>query len=315
MVEQFKTAHNMHMKLAKPTSHRQSATMVARHTSTTPQKAPTDLTTTQSWQRRLALHLEVGTDWHVGIRRKEKPNEDSLVAIEGMCIYNSRLLPFGLFIVADGMGGHANGQDASYLAVQAMLQIILPNVIGSDTISDDVIVELLAEGVQQANMAVYQRGQEIGADTGTTITAAFVLDTTAFVINVGDSRTYLYREYEGLSQITRDHSRVARLVEEGKIAPDDIYTHPERNQVYRALGEKTAVEVDWFTVALQPGDRLLLCSDGLWEMVRDPDIERILKQPEWNVSRVCKALVRAALHGGGLDNISTIVAHVTPLMS
>nr|HET6904405.1 protein phosphatase 2C domain-containing protein [Ktedonobacteraceae bacterium] len=321
MVEQFKTAHNMHVKLVKPVGHRRTTTPLSQHTSSksgapsTP-RPPTDrLVTSQPWQRRLALTLDIGADWHVGIRRKDKPNEDSLVAFGGRCIYNSHLLPFGLLIVADGMGGHANGQDASYLAVQTMLQTVLPSIVGSDALSETMVVDLLSEGVQQANMAVYQRGREIGAETGTTITAALVVDTTAFVINVGDSRTYLYREYEGLLQITRDHSRVARLVEEGKIAPDDIYTHPDRNQVYRALGEEMGVAVDWFTVSLQPGDRLLLCSDGLWEMVRNPDIERILKQPELNATQSCKALVRAALQGGGLDNISSIVAHITPALA
>ena len=326
MVEQFKTAHNMHVKLVKPATPlmRRIPTAVSRHSSNGLQAASatqslqtthpvTDsLATTQSWQRRLAVRLDVGSDWHVGIRRKDKPNEDSLVAFEGMCLYNAQLLPFGLFIVADGMGGHANGQDASYLAIQTMLQTVLPSIVGSDTLDDKTIVELLAEGTQQANQAVYQRGQEIGADTGTTITAALVLDTTAFVINVGDSRTYLYREYEGLTQVTRDHSRVARLVEEGKITPDEVYTHPDRNQVYRALGERNGVEVDWFTVSLQPRDRLLLCSDGVWEMVRDPDIAKILKQAGWSAFQNCKALVRAALQAGGLDNISAIVVHVAP---
>ena len=309
MVEQFKTARNMHIKLAKPTGQRR-ANALTQHTPNTPRPL-TDKLATQPWQRRMVLNLDIGADWHVGIRRKNKPNEDSLVAFGGRCIYHSRLLPFGFLIVADGMGGHANGQDASYLAVQTMLQTVLPSIVGSDALSDTMIVEVLSEGVQQANMAVYQRGKEIGAETGTTITAALVVNTTAFVVNVGDSRTYLYREYEGLLQVTRDHSRVARLVEEGKIAPDDIYTHPDRNQVYRALGEGSGVAVDWFTVSLQPGDRLLLCSDGLWEMVRNPDITRILKQSDLNAAQSCKALVQAALQGGGLDNISSIVVHVT----
>jgi serine/threonine protein phosphatase PrpC len=167
--------------------------------------------------------------------------------------------------------------------------------------------------VELANQAVLQRSKEVKTDMGATITAALVMDTTAFVVNVGDSRTYLYRECEGLTQVTRDHSHVARLVAAGQIARDDIYTHPDRNQVYRGLGSEPDVKVDWFTVPLQGNDCLLLCSDGLWEMVRDPEIEKTLKEQGCNPSQASKALVRAALKGGGLDNISVIVVHVTPI--
>ncbi len=266
----------------------------------------------QPWQRQLSLSLEIGVGWDVGTSRKHKPNEDSLVALQGTCIYNSQLLPFGLFVVADGMGGYAHGQDASYLAIQTVVQTVLPNIAGSEEMTDDIIAEVLVEGVEQANQAVLQRSKEVNTDMGTTITAALVMDTNAFVVNVGDSRTYLYRECEGLTQVTRDHSHVARLVAAGKIARDDIYTHPDRNQVYRGLGSEQDVKVDWFTVPLQGNDSLLLCSDGLWEMVRDPEIERTLKEQGCNPSQASKTLVRAALKGGGLDNISVIVVHVAP---
>jgi len=265
------------------------------------------------WQRQLSLRFEFGTDWDVGIRRKDRPNEDSLVALQGTCIYNAQLSPFALFVVADGMGGHANGQDASYLAIQTLVKTVIPSIVGSDQMSDDILVEILAEGIQHANQVVYQRSREVREEMGTTITAALVMDKMAFVVNVGDSRTYLYRGCEGLSQVTHDHSQVARLVAAGQIGRDEIYTHPDRNQVYRALGVRADPEVDWFTVPLQGDDCLLLCSDGLWEMVRDPEIEKILKLHVCNPSQASKALVRAALKGGGLDNISAIVVHLAPM--
>jgi serine/threonine protein phosphatase PrpC len=271
------------------------------------------LVSSQPWQRQLSWHLDVGLGWDAGIKRKSQPNEDSVVGMQGTCIYNHKLLPFGLFIVADGMGGYANGKDASYLTIQTMLKSILPQLAGSEELGEDRLIQILLEGVQRANITVYQRGNDLGSDMGTTITAALVLDKMAYIVNVGDSRTYLYREDGGLSQVTRDHSHVARLVEAGKIAPDDIYTHPERNQIYRGLGDKAGVEVDWFTVPLQMNDRLLLCSDGLWEMVRNPEIEWILKQPDSDSTQKSKSLVKAALKGGGLDNISAIVVRVTPV--
>lgn len=265
------------------------------------------------WQRKLQLRLEVGSGWDVGIKRKKQPNEDSIVALQGTCIYNNALLPFGLLVVADGMGGHAAGQDASYLAVQAMAQWVVPHITGVNAMSDELLAELLADGVRQANLAVYQRGREVGSDMGTTITAALVLDSKVYVVNVGDSRTYLYRAGVGLRQITHDHSLVARLVATGRIAPDEVYTHPDRNQIYRGLGDKRDVEVDSFMLTLQAGDRLLLCSDGLWEMVRDPEIERILQHLEWSPAQTSHALIQSALNGGGLDNISAIVAQVMPI--
>jgi serine/threonine protein phosphatase PrpC len=264
------------------------------------------------WHPELAFSFDIGANWDAGKKRKDRPNEDSLVALQGMCIYNSQLCPFGFFVVADGMGGHANGQDASYLAIQSLLSSVLPAIVGSDATSDELLVEILATGVQQANRVVYQRGQEVRSDMGTTITAALVVNTRAFVVNVGDSRTYLYRRCDGLLQITHDHSHVARLVAAGQIARDDIYTHPERNQIYRALGSAQDLEVDWFTLSLQGEDCLLLCSDGLWEMVRDQEIERIFQQRHGEPSLASKELERAALKGGGLDNISAIVVRLAP---
>lgn len=264
------------------------------------------------WHPELAFNFDIGAGWDVGKKRKDRPNEDSVVALQGMCIYNGQLCPFGLFIVADGMGGHANGQDASYLAIQSMLASVLPGIVGSDAMSDDLLVEILATAVQQANHVVYRRGLEARSDMGTTITAALVVNTRAFVVNVGDSRTYLYRRCDGLLQITHDHSHVARLVAAGQIAHDDIYTHPERNQIYRALGSEQDLEVDWFTLTLQGEDCLLLCSDGLWEMVRDQEIEQILQQHHATPSLASKTLVRAAMKGGGLDNISAITVRLAP---
>ncbi|HCI81749.1 MAG TPA: protein phosphatase, partial [Ktedonobacter sp.] len=148
---------------------------------------------------------------------------------------------------------------------------------------------------------------------GTTLTAALIVDTKtsvmAYVVNAGDSRTYLLGKGEPLLQITRDHSLVANLVAAGAIAPNDVYEHPERNKIYRSLGNSASIDIDWFTRELRSGDTLLLCSDGLWEMVRDPEIERILRQPD-EPTALCNQLIQSALQGGGADNISAIVVRI-----
>jgi len=249
----------------------------------------------------------VGVGWNAGIARSHKPNEDSLIALRGTCTSGGKLLPFGLYVVADGMGGHADGQDASRLAVRTIAQCVLLNIVRNGKINDKLLIEMLVEGVTWANDEVYQRNQEKQIDMGTTITAALVVNANAYVVNVGDSRTYLYRKGEGLTQVTRDHSVVADLVRAGEISPDDVYTHPRRNEVYRGLGSGINVEVDWFNVPLQDDDVLLLCSDGLWEMVRNREIERIIKGFAAEPSQASEALIQAALQGGGSDNIAAIV--------
>ena len=258
---------------------------------------------------RTKTKLEVGVGWNSGIARKQQPNEDSLVVLQGTCTYNDSLVPFGLFVVADGMGGHDFGQEASRIAIQNMMQVILHDIVASDSLNDTVIIDLLVNAVEQANTAICNRCREWGKDMGTTLTAALIVDIKAYVVNVGDSRTYLYDDASGLTQITRDHSLVANLVMAGTITPEEVYTHPERNKVYRSLGNKEGVEVDWITRELRRGDSLLLCSDGLWEMVRDPDISLLLSSRQ-EPTQISEMLVHAALRNGGADNVSVIVVKV-----
>jgi len=250
----------------------------------------------------------VGTRSDPGIKRKYKPNEDSLFAAQLDPGAGMQAVSSGLYVIADGMGGHANGQDASRSAIQTIIDFMLPKL--SKNMESSNPGELLANAVQHANQVVHQHNIEQRADMGTTVTAVLIVGTTAYVTNVGDSRTYLYREPDGLRKVTNDHSVVASLVEAGIIKPDDIYTHPKRNQIYRSLGEKSLVEVDTFVVQLQPGDRLLLCSDGLWDMVRDPKIESIVKNTLSDPRKTADALIQAALDGGGEDNVSVIVVYV-----
>jgi serine/threonine protein phosphatase PrpC len=262
-------------------------------------------------QQNHQLKLTVGTGLNLGITRQHKPNEDSLFAIQGTQTYEERLQPFGVFMIADGMGGHARGEEASDLALRVLSNSIVPPLLGNAALCQDALQELLMNSTQRANAVLYQHNLHEGANMGTTVTATLVTGATAYVVNVGDSRAYLYHEPGGLRQITRDHSVVARLVEAGAIAPADIYTHPKRNQLVRYLGEKATVEVDAFTFPLETGDNLLLCSDGLWEMVYDTTIERIMSDHTSDPSLVVQLLIRAALDGGGKDNISVVAVSMS----
>jgi len=261
-----------------------------------------------SYEAQSPTGQAVGALSHPGIKRQHRPNEDSLFAARYIRLRGSQ--PFGVFIVADGMGGHLYGQEASSQAIQTMIDQMLPKLSESSELGETDLKQLLIDGVQAANQVIHQRNQEQGTDMGTTITAAVVVGLTVFVASVGDSRTYLYQEPEGLRKITNDHSVVAYLVATGIIKPDDIYTHVQRNRIYRNLGAKPVIQVDVFVEHLQPGDTLLLCSDGLWEMVRDPAIQQILRNGA-DPSQTSSALIEAALVGGGADNISVIVVQVT----
>ena len=257
------------------------------------------------------LALSIGAHLDPGIRRKHRPNEDTILVTHGFVpSATSAPKPFVLLAVADGMGGPGHGQEASQLAVQSLVEYVSHSLCSQQEPSEDWL-SLLKAGVQYANQLVYERNEQQQTAMGTTMTAVLVIETTACVAHVGDSRLYLYREPAGLVRLTRDHSVVATLVEEGSIAPDDIYTHPKRNQIYRCLGDEATVEVDASAIPLAAGDTLLLCSDGLWEMVRDQQIAAIMTALMPTPSHTARTLIQAALAGGGEDNVSAIVAQVS----
>jgi PPM family protein phosphatase len=173
------------------------------------------------------------------------------------------------------------------------------------------VEDALKAAIRQANKAILSYGEEqtSARGIGCTVTAAFVQDDTAYVANIGDSRTYLFRNGE-LAPLTRDHSLVARLVEAKQIEPEDVYTHPQRNLIYRSLGagHKT-VDPDVFHEHLQPGDSLLLCSDGLWEMVHDSDLVRVLRE-QHNPQKACDILIDLANANVGEDSITAVIVQM-----
>ncbi len=172
--------------------------------------------------------------------------------------------------------------------------------------------ELLKDALRKANRAILAYGEEhSGArGLGCTVTMVLVRDGQAHIANIGDSRTYLLRNGE-LSPLTKDHSLVAKLVETNQISPDEAYTHPQRNLIYHSLGAgHKHVDPDVFHHTLQSGDQLLLCSDGLWEMVRGPLLLKTLSEAG-TIDTTCDTLIKLANDNGGEDNISAVVVRVS----
>ena len=260
-------------------------------------------------------HILIGVATDVGRVRSGERNEDSLGALVLNLAHDSHLQPLGLGIVADGLGGHVNGQDASRLVSRMVTEHIL-RMVASPLVSlpaDGVATEeglktILLESARAANTALCSANEQTGADMGSTLVAALVFGSSAYLINVGDSRGYVFSDGE-LHQITTDHSFVEQLIISGFVAPEDRYTHPQRNQILRSLGDDMDVEIDLFEQKLRPGMRVMLCSDGLWEMVRDDESSRILRDA-LNPQEACDRLIESANEHGGEDNISVVVIEV-----
>ena len=215
----------------------------------------------------------------------------------------------GLFVVADGLGGQDAGDVASRMATEQVWSVIRraiwePFFLG-EALDAETITQRVQEAIGSANETVYDARMAAQSDMSTTITMALVVGEKAYIGNVGDSRTYLWSA-DGLQRITRDHSLVQRLVDSGEISPEEVYTYPQRNLIYQSIGDRPDVQSDVFRHDLRTDDALLLCSDGLWEMVRDEGIEEILLA-ESDPQRICERLVHNANLAGGEDNISVIV--------
>jgi serine/threonine protein phosphatase PrpC len=265
------------------------------------------------------VRLEAATHSDAGDIRRSEPNEDSTLVLMLQRIHESISEPVGVFIVADGLGGHDNGQVASRMTIaliaERMARELLAGPLASEKagesaqpFDEDGCVALLKGAVEDANTALCQVNERDKTDMGSTITGFMIVGDHAYIINVGDSRTYMLRGGQ-LYKLTNDHSLVEQLVAGGLIEPDEVYTHPQRSQIFRSLGDKLNVQIDIFKQQLHPGDIMLSCSDGLWEMVRNPQIESILNTVP-DPQTASAQLIDAANANGGEDNISAVVVFV-----
>jgi PPM family protein phosphatase len=244
------------------------------------------------------------------VGKQRELNEDSLLAITSTMAGNSGNLPFGLYIIADGMGGHQFGEVASNAAIRTVAGYVLRKFhsylfqIKTDTM-DESFQEIMLAAVSEAQRAI----QREAPGSGTTLTAALVLGQQITVAHVGDSRAYFVYPDGRIEAITRDHSLVKRLEELGHISPEEAENYPHRNVLYRALGQGEILEPDIFTIAFPQPAYLMICSDGLWGVVSEPDLVRSITEAP-NLQRACQNLVTAANMAGGPDNISVVLAQL-----
>src|SRR6266699_4070408 len=245
------------------------------------------------------LRLDVAQLTDVG--RKREHNEDNMAFVipkdpQVMAKKGA------LFIVADGMGGHAAGEVASEIAVDTV-----SNMYYQDD-SDEVATSLL-RAIKRANALIHQRAAEnmLRSGMGTTCVAAVLRGNMAYIANVGDSRAYLVRDGQ-VKQVSQDHSWVAEQVRAGLLTEDQARTHAQRNVITRCLGTQADVEIDVFPEQIEDKDALVLCTDGLSGLVSDDEIRRIIDQsgPQDSVYH----LVQRANENGGPDNITAIVVSV-----
>ncbi len=252
-----------------------------------------------------SAYLRVGRASDVGQMRSH--NEDVLLTFESTFEGDDPLEPFGLFIIADGMGGHQAGEIASSLAARIVANhlirdVYMPYLVHGTRHADQVpLAEALQNAVEAANQAVHEQVP----GSGTTLTCTLVIDSRAYVGHVGDTRAYLYYNQQ-LTQITKDHSYVDKLVELGQLTAEAAAVHPGRNVLYRAVGQGDQLEIDLHLIDLPIGSRLLLCCDGLWGMLSDAVIQAILASAQ-TPQDACTELIAAANEAGGRDNITAII--------
>lgn len=214
----------------------------------------------------------------------------------------------GLYIVADGMGGHSDGDLASQMTIDLVVAEIRQHFAQQLSSKTEALAAALRRAIKRANQAVFEKAQAKENGMGSTITAVLIYGNQAIVANVGDSRTYLFRQGQ-LQQITEDHSVVEELIKRGIMPEEERLGSHYINVVTRAIGSIEDITVDVFPLALLPGDRLLLCSDGLWEMVQDEQIAYILQNQE-NLDQICETLITAANTAGGKDHISVVLVEL-----
>jgi len=274
-----------------------------------PQKPPGDEKPPAQEKIRLELpQLIIGCAQSNGKQRDH--NEDALLTLTTNLSSDRGNTTLGLYIVADGMGGHKHGEEASELAVRAISSQIVRKVITlllspKPGVPSESIQEIMQEGAQEAHRVIVKNAP----GGGTTITSLLILDKQMTLSHVGDSRAYTIAPDGEIHALTRDHSLVMRMIELGQITTQEAAVHPQRNVLYRALGQGELFAPDIGTYPLPESGHILLCSDGLWGVVSEESIARLVNSAP-NPQVACQLLIDAANEGGGPDNISAILIRI-----
>ncbi len=252
--------------------------------------------------------LLAATSQSVGKQREH--NEDSLLAITATLAGKTANVPFGLYMVADGMGGHQFGEVASNAAVRVIAGQIFRKfhsyLFAIPTQQpEDSLQEIMENAIKEAHRVV----QKDAPGSGTTVTAALVVGQQLTIGHVGDSRAYIIHTSGRAEQLTHDHSLVQRLEELGHLNKEEAASFPHRNVLIRALGQGESLDVDVFTIPFPTQDTLMLCTDGLWGVVQDSEIARSMMDAP-NLQRASQNLVTAANTAGGPDNISVVLVQM-----
>ena len=232
--------------------------------------------------------------------RRRKFNEDNWYAD----------LELGLFIVSDGMGGHAGGELASTMVVEELPRLLRQRMADSTTLSDPNTIVSLVLALADLNERFHETTLKNDhlKGMGATIALAFIRESGTIVAHMGDSRAYLLRDKK-LSQLTRDHSVVQKLLDAGKIRPEEISKHPSRGQITRCMGMPGLPHPEVQTLSLLPGDRLLLCTDGLTRMLNEERITDLISENPIPYT-ACRVMINDANEAGGIDNIAVVLIDV-----
>jgi PPM family protein phosphatase len=248
----------------------------------------------------------VGTGQSIGKQRDH--NEDTLFTLTSVLGEGTNDLPFGICIIADGMGGHKNGEIASGVAVRVAAKYLVNRVyLRFLELHQDPMDESIQETIHNAFIEAQRAVIRYAPGGGTTLTCALLLGEQVTVAHIGDSRAYFIYSDGRIQKITKDHSLVQRMVELGEITEVEAQTHPQKNVLLKALGQNATVKEDIQTFQFPKSGFMLLCSDGLWGVVDDSEIYRIVSS-NTDPSLACHQMVELANVKGGPDNISVILA-------
>lgn len=244
----------------------------------------------------------------VGMQREH--NEDAIFCLTSCMVTDSRQIPFGVFVVADGMGGHQHGEIASGITVRSMAasiisKALLPLVSVESSMPEESLQEILQNAVHDAHTNILK--DAVGG--GTTLTTALIFGEQMMIAHIGDSRAYAVYQDGTLRALTRDHSYVRRLEEMGQITSAEAAIHPQRNVLYRALGHGEPADPDITSYPLPKGGYLMICSDGLWGLVPEKELGTIIRESK-TLETACQKMVETANANGGPDNISVILVRI-----